>query len=168
MLATWLTVAGCAASGTAAHAQTNIDTGQPSYLTSNLGTTVNPVFQGGVLKVDQANGSYSQAFTLAGSSTNTIDQGGQTSTFSGTFSDAVNGVPGSLSFINSSAGGGITLAGASTYTGATTIGDGVNLSLSIGGGIASSSGVNLAGATSVFDVSSAGVGVQIQGLSGVA
>lgn len=167
MLAALLAAVGCAASGSAAQAQaSNIDTAQPTYLTSNLGTTVNPVFQGGVLKVDQANGSYAQSFTLAGSGANTLDQGGLSSTFTGTFSDAVNGVPGALSFVNSGVGGGVTLSGASSYSGTTTIGDGVNLLLSSNGSLDNSI-VNLTGATAMFDVSGATAGPRISGLSGV-
>ncbi len=142
---------------------TNIDTAQPLYLASNLGSTVNPVFQGGVLKTDQANGAYGQNFTLDGSGTNTIDQAGAASTFSGVYSDAVGGTPGGVIIANSGSGGGVTLTGGNTYTGATTINSGASLLLSGGGSIASSSGVADSG---TFDISGTPSGASINSLSG--
>ena len=123
-----LVVAACLA-GPAARAASNIDTAQPFYLGSGLGTSVNPVFQGGTLRLDQANGAYSQNFTLDGSATNTIDQFGNNSTFSGVFSDAVSGTPGNLTLANSGSGGSVTFTGASTYTGTTTVASGATLNL---------------------------------------
>ena len=158
-----LAIAGWAAPLSAQAA--NIDTSQPFYLASDLGGTLNPVFQGGVLRTDQIGGGYPYDFTLAGSGANTIDLDGHTSSFSGVFSDAVGGVPGDLTITDSVGGGDVTLSGVSTYTGATTINAGT---LTLTGGIAASSGVNLTGASAVFDASGVGVGAQIQGLSGVA
>jgi len=94
------------------------------YLTSNLGTSVNPVFAGGALQVS-ANGTVAQYFTVDTSSTNTIDQNGQTSTFSGVFSDATSG--GVLTFVNTGTGGAVTLTGTNTYTGGTTINTGATV-----------------------------------------
>ena len=162
-LAALLTIAGGAAPAVA-HAQANIDTAQPAYLASGLGVTVNPVFQGGVLQTDQA-GAYGQNFTLDGSGTNTIDQAGVATTFSGVISDAAVGTPGSLIIDDSVGGGDLTLSGASTYTGATTVRAGT---LSLTGSIAGSSGVDLAGANAVFDVSHLSASTQINSLSGVA
>ena len=164
-LAALIAIAGGAAPALA-HAQaTNIDTAQPAYLASGLGTTVNPVFEGGVLKTDQPGATYVQGFTLDGSGTNTIDLAGATTTFSGSFSDASVGTPGSLIIGDSVGGGGLTLSGASTHTGATTVRAGT---LSLTGRIDSSSGVALTGVNAVFDVSNLGSSTQIQGLSGVA
>lgn len=60
--------------------------------------------------------------------------------------------------------GTLTLTGANTYSGATTV-NGGTLAIGGGGSIATSSGVTLAGGA-VFDISSAGGGQTIQGLSG--
>jgi hypothetical protein len=67
-----------------------------TYLASNLGVTVNPVFAGGALRMDQPGAAYAQNFTLDGSLTNTIDEFGNFSTFAGVFSDATPGVPGNI------------------------------------------------------------------------
>ena len=102
-------------------AASNIDTAQPFYLGSGIGTSVNPVFQGGTLRMNVPNGTYPQNFTLDGSATNTIDQDGNGSTFSGIFSNANATVPGNVTIANSGTGGSITLAGIYSYTGTTTI-----------------------------------------------
>ncbi len=166
-LAALFAIVECVAPAAARAQATNIDTAQPYYLASDLGTTVNPVFQGGVLRTDQVNGAYADNFTLDGSGSNTIDLAGAASTFSGVFSDAAGGAPGSLIINDSVGGGAVTLSGASTYTGSTTISAGT-LSLSLTGNIASSSGLSLTGASAVFDASNVGVGTQIRSLSGVA
>ena len=134
-----------------------------TYLASGLGTTVNPVFQGGTLQTDQNNGAYSQDFTLDGSGTNTIDQTGNASTFSGVFSDATPGTPGSIIIANSGVGGSVTFTGVNTYTGATTIDTGATLALAGLGSIATSSGVVDNGA---LDISGASAGATINTLSG--
>lgn len=144
-------------------AATNIDTAQASYNASNLGGSVNPVFQGGTLLMDQANGSYSQDFTLDGSATNTIDQNSNNVTFSGVFSDATVGTPGALIIANSGTGGEVVLTGTNSYTGATTINSGAALALSGAGSIATSSGVVDNG---VFDISNTTSGATITSLSG--
>ena len=124
-----LSLAGAAAHDPAQAQTTNIDTAQPFYLGSQVGISVNPVFQGGTLRLDQANGSYPQNFTLDGSATNTIDQFGNTSTFSGVFSNAVPGTPGNLTIANSGSGGSVTFTAAQTYTGTTTVATGTTLTL---------------------------------------
>ncbi len=68
---------------------TPIDTTQPFFLASALSFNVLPVFEGGTLRMDQPGATYAQNFTLDGSLTNTIDEFGNNSTFSGVFSDAV-------------------------------------------------------------------------------
>jgi hypothetical protein len=50
----------------------NIDTSQPFYAASGLGTTISPVFTGGTLRLDQAGATYPQDFTLDGSGTLTF------------------------------------------------------------------------------------------------
>ena len=110
----------------------NIDTFAPYYLASALGVTVNPVFQGGTLRMDQPGATYAQDFTLDGSGTNTIDQFGNNSTFSGVFSDATPGTPGAVIIANSGAGGSVIFTGINTYSGGTTISAGT-LQLGDGG-----------------------------------
>jgi fibronectin-binding autotransporter adhesin len=149
-----------------AQAQTVIDTAQPAYQASGLGTTVLPVFRGGVLQTDQAGGAYADNFTLDGSGTNAIDTAGLTTTFSGVFSDETVGTPGSLIIQDSVGGGDVTLSGTSTYTGTTTVRAGT---LSLTGDISASSGINLAGASAVLDLSNlTAASTQISNLSGVA
>jgi autotransporter-associated beta strand protein len=157
-------VGAAAAPHACAQAASNIDTAQPFYLGSGVGTSVNPVFQGGTLRLDQANGSYPQNFTLDGSATNTIDQFGNNSTFSGVFSNAVLGTPGNLIIANSGTGGSVTFTTAGTYTGATTIASGATLYL---GGLAAtstaSSGFTVNGTLAGSSVSTS---LAIQSLSG--
>ena len=114
-----------------AAAVTDIDTANPCYLASNLGTTVNPDFAGGTLRVDQAN-SYGDNFTVDASGTSTIDQAGVDATFTGVFADA-NGVNGYLNIANSGTSGSVTFTGTNTYTGGTTINTGATLALGAGG-----------------------------------
>ncbi len=142
---------------------TNIDTAQPSYLASNLGTLVNPVFQGGTLTMNVAAASYSQGFTLDSSGTNTIDQNDNVSTFSGVFSDAADGTPGSIIIANSGTDGAVIFTGSNTYTGVTTIGPRAVLALSGDGSIAASSGLIDDG---TFDISTTNAGASIATLSG--
>lgn len=103
------------------------------FASSLLGTRVLPTFEGGTLRVDQANGSYAQDFTLDSSSTNRIDLYGNAATFSGVISDAVAETAGNLAIVNSASGGRITLTGANTYTGTTTIENGATLEIGNGG-----------------------------------
>lgn len=141
----------------------NITTSQPYYLASNLGTSVNPDFQGGTLRIDQSNGNYSQNFVLDGSGTNTIDQNGNGSTFSGVFSDSGPGVHGGITITDGGVGGSVTFTGINTYTGGTTINSGAMLALRGSGSIADSSGVADNG---TFDISSTTAGASISSLSG--
>jgi hypothetical protein len=71
-------------------------------------------FKGGTLQVDVP-GSFSQSYDTG--TGGYIDGNGLNAVFTGMFSGA-----GDLSFINSAAGGAVTLAGTSTYTGATHVG----------------------------------------------
>jgi hypothetical protein len=113
----------------------DIDTAAPFYLASNLGLTVNPAFTGGTLRMDQPGATYTQSFTLDGSTTNTIDEFGNSSIFSGVFSDAAPGTPGNIVIANSGVGGSVTFRGANTYTGTTTIDAGATLIIGGGGSI---------------------------------
>ncbi|KAA5613882.1 autotransporter outer membrane beta-barrel domain-containing protein [Rhodovastum atsumiense] len=108
-------------------------------------------------------GIYLQNFTLDGSSTNTIDQYGKNTLFTGVFSDARNGTPGNITFANSQDGGSTTLAGINTYTGRTTIDSGATLILLGLGSIASSSDVVDNG---TLDISLTLMGTSIRSLSG--
>ncbi|HEY2049172.1 MAG TPA: autotransporter-associated beta strand repeat-containing protein [Caulobacteraceae bacterium] len=140
----------------------NITAGN-TYLASNLGSTVYPVFQGGTLQTDQLDGLYAQNFTLDGSGTNTIDQVGNASTFTGVLSDATPGTPGSIIIANSLFGGSVTFTGVNAYTGSTTINSGATLALAGSGSIATSSGV---AANGTFDISQVIGGASITSLSG--
>ena len=50
----------------------DINNTQPFFLASNLGGSVNPVFDGGTLRMDQSNVTYMQNFTVSNAVTNTI------------------------------------------------------------------------------------------------
>ncbi len=98
----------------------NIAAGQ-TYFLSNVGTTVIPAFAGGTLQVDASGLANSSNFTVDGSATNRLDQRGNSALLTGVLSDAAPGAPGTLTIANSGLGGRIVLAGASTYSGPTTI-----------------------------------------------
>ena len=132
-------------------------------LASDLGTTLTPNFAGGTLQMDQPGGTYGQNFTLDGSGTDAIDQLGNSTTFSGVFSDAVPGTSGSLTITNSGVGGSVTFTGVNTYTGLTTVDTGATLALAGAGSIASSAAVVDNG---VLDISATNGGASITSLSG--
>ena len=104
-----------------------------------MGFTVIPVFNGGTLRMDQPGATYAQNFTLDGSQTNTIDEFGNNSIFSGVFSDAAPGTPGNIIIADSIGGGSATFTGANTYTGTTTIDAGATLIMGAGGSITNAS-----------------------------
>ena len=131
-------------------------TGSP-YLAAGLGTTLNPVFDGGTLQLDSSGPIFNQNFTI-NNTNGTIDTAGLNSTMSGVLSG-----PGGLTFMNSGSAGGITLTNTNTYVGATSIGGGAALALSGTGSIAASSGVADNG---IFDISATTAGASIQSLSG--
>lgn len=151
---------GCAAFASLTTCSANILPGGAS-LASGLGSTVLPAFQGGTLLVDTSGQTYGQNFTLGAAAGNTIDSSGHDVTFSGAFSDAAG--PGSLVIANSGTGGAVTLTGASTYTGPTTIGAGATLALSGSGSIAASAGVLNNGR---LDIGGTGAGAAITSLGG--
>ena len=140
----------------------DINSSHSSFPLSHLGGSVNPAFAGGTLQVD-APASVSQDFTIS-SAGGTIDQFGNTATFSGVLSDASSGVPGALTIANSGAvSGAVILTGVNTFTGATTVDSGSTLALSGAGSIASSSGVTDNG---TFDISGTTAGASITTLTG--
>lgn len=73
-------------------------TGTGTFLTSGLGTSVNPVFAGGTLTASDS-GTITQNFTVTGAAGSTINSNGSTPFFSGNFTNATAGVPGSLTII---------------------------------------------------------------------
>jgi len=117
-----------------------IDTQATSYDASLLPATGTLAFEGGTLKSDIDNATLGQDFTIDANG-GTLDQAGNTATYTGSFADAADGVPGTLNVANSGNGGQVVLAGANTYTGATTIAQGATLALGGNGSIAASSGV---------------------------
>ena len=140
---------------------TNMTAAGSPYYTVNLGSTVNPVFDGGTLIVSAA-GSVTPSFTIMANN-GTIDQNGVASTFSGVISDAVSGTPGSMTTTNSVSGGLVTLSNDNTYTGTTTVNTGATLALSGTGSIAASSGVVDNG---TLDISATTSGAIINAISG--
>lgn len=141
----------------------NISGAGTTYQASKLGNSVSPAFQGGTLQIDTANPSYSQNFTLDTSTTNTIDQTGNSATFSGVFSDGVSGNPGNLVIANSGTGGAITFTGVSTFTGSATINSGATLALTGTGSLATASQIFDGG---TFDISGTTAGTSIISLGG--
>lgn len=97
------------------------------YEASELGVTVDPMFVGGTLRMDQVGAVYGDGFTLSNMASNTIDQYGNDSVFAGVFSDAVSGSGGHIVIDDSSGSnsGSVTFAADNTYTGSTTLKGGV-------------------------------------------
>jgi autotransporter-associated beta strand protein len=122
-------------------------------VTSNLGGSLEPIFNGGTLIADSS-GLFSQAFTVNAVSGNTINANGNTPTFSGVFSGA-----GGLIIT----GGAVTFSGVNTYTGATVIILGATLLLTGAGSIADSGDPTVNG---TFDISGTTAGASIVSLSG--
>lgn len=110
--------------------------GKPSDITagaehvaSELATSkLNPVFDGGTLKMDIPLAFYTSDFTV-NSSGGTVDQNGNDSTFTGVIADSVSG-GGPLVITNSGTGGTVTLAGANTYSGGTVVNGGATVRVS--------------------------------------
>lgn len=144
------TYSGTPVSITPPSASTDISSVGTVYQSSNLGTSVNPVFDGGTLQVSVA-GEVANSFTV-NSNGGVIDQNGVASTLSGVISDA-SGATGSISIINTGSGGSVTLSGINTYTVATSITSGSTLALSGSGSIANSSSVTNNGTFNVRGVS---------------
>ena len=134
----------------------NITSAGSPHLGAGLGTTLNPVFDGGTLQLDNSGLAVSQDFTV-NSTNGTIDTAGLTSTMGGVLSG-----PGGLTFTNSGSGGNVTLTGINTYQGATTVNAGAVLALSGSGSIASSAVAD----NGSFDISGTTAGATIRTLSG--
>ncbi len=115
--------------GAAAHAATPIDTNQPFYLQSQVGTTVNPDFQGGTLRDDVNAATDTHAYNVENFPTNTLDEFGNTVTFTGTFSGA-----GPLTLTDSVGGGNAIFTGTSVVGGAVTVDTGAKLTWGNGTG----------------------------------
>ena len=115
-----------------APASTDITVVGSPYLASDLNTTVNPTFDGGTLEMNEAVGSYAENLTLSNSATNTIDQFGNTSTFSGVFSDATTSGKISIENTGTANQGSVSFTGVNTYTGGTQVNAGANLIINSG------------------------------------
>ncbi|MCX7375199.1 MAG: hypothetical protein NTY94_00505 [Alphaproteobacteria bacterium] len=129
-----------------------------------VGGTVLPVFDGGTLA---ANGGVTALnFTITGAN-GTLDQAGLHTMLTGVLSDAVAGTPGGLTIVNSGAGGSITLSGANTYTGTTTIGTGTTVAVngSLAGTVLVTDGGMLRGTGSVGGIGVGAGGVLAPGNS---
>jgi len=108
---------------------TNMTAAGSPYYTVNLGSTVNPVFDGGTLIVSAA-GSVTPSFTIMANN-GTIDQNGVSSNFTGNIVNAGVGVNGKLTILNGgTAGQGVVvLSGANTHSGGTEVQAGATLSI---------------------------------------
>ena len=151
-------------------AVSTINTAQPFYLSSGLGYTVSPVFQGGVLRVDAA-GTYAQDFTITGLN-NTIDVNGLNSIFSGVFSETQPNSVLDITNNNNLGGGTVTFTGINTYTGGTYVfcntaagNCAATLALAGNGGIANSS-LLVVGPGAAFDISGTSSGASVKDIAG--
>ena len=115
--------------GTVAHAATPIDTANPFYNQSDVGTTVNPDFQGGTLRDNVNAATDNHAYNVENFPTNAIDEFGNTVTFTGSFSGA-----GPLTFADSVGGGNAIFTGTSILGGAVTVNSGAALTWGNGTG----------------------------------
>jgi autotransporter-associated beta strand protein len=99
-----------------------VNNGNALNTTASLAAkTLLPQFEGGTLVVSTP-GAITDAFTLTGSSSNTIDANGVDAEFSGAFTNA-SGQTGSIQFVNNGSGlSNLELSAQSTYTGSTGIG----------------------------------------------
>ncbi len=146
--------------------KTNIDVKKDFYLGTQLGSTVNPAFEGGTLKLDKS-GFYASDFTinhLGG----TLDANGNESRFKGVFSDLPGDSLGNLTVTDGVGNAGsVIFEGQNTYTGKTIVNN-ATLVLAGAGSVSSSAGVDLAGPQSIFDVSQVEAqATTIKDLSGV-
>jgi autotransporter-associated beta strand protein len=105
---------------------TNITSGLTGS-TSDLGTTLNPTLDGGILQVASA-GTIATPLTIT-TNNGTIDQNGLSSTFSGIISDDTPGQASKLTIINSGSGGAVTLSGVNSYSGGTEVNTGATLQI---------------------------------------
>jgi hypothetical protein len=127
-------------------------------------------FLGGVLTLNGANKTYGQPFTLDTSTTNTLNQDNNKTTFTGVFSDATTGGNITVTNVDPTTGNPfatnknfVIFNKAETYTGSTVINSGATLELGSSGSIATSSTVTVNG---TFNLSNASTNVSITSLSG--
>ena len=108
-----------------------------TYLSSDLGSSVNPVFAGGTLRIANA-GQIARALSLQNSG-GTIDQNGLASIFSGNITNISGETQGRLIIANSGAAGqgSVTLSGVNTYTGGTEVQAGAVLQITSGDALGS-------------------------------
>jgi autotransporter-associated beta strand protein len=104
-----------------------------TYSSSDLGSAVNPKFDGGTLQI-ASSGTVATSLGIT-SNNGVIDQAGLSSNFTGTISDDSAGHPGKLTITNSGTGGSVTLSGTNTYTGGTEVDAGANLTIAGGGAL---------------------------------
>ncbi|OYV67827.1 MAG: hypothetical protein B7Z59_00270 [Acidiphilium sp. 37-67-22] len=99
---------------------------------SQLGVSIDPVFDGGVLS-NSSDASSASAFTIT-SAGGTIDAGGHVLTFTGVFSDASGSTPAYLVISDSGVGGAVILdpAAANTFTGGVQVQSGATLQIANG------------------------------------
>ncbi len=100
-----------------------------TQLQSNVGGTVNPDFQGGTLRDNVNAVTDSHGYNVEAFPNNTIDEFGDTVTFTGTFSGA-----GSLTFVDSVGGGNAIFTGTSAIGGSVNINPNATLTWGNGGG----------------------------------
>jgi autotransporter-associated beta strand protein len=134
----------------------------PAMLAAGLAAnTLNPVFDGGTLKLDGTVLGSSYNFTVTNNN-GSIDLNNNSATIATMIANA-SGANGSLTITNTGSGGALTFSGINTYTGTTTINSGATLALSGSGLIATSSGVVADGTLNVSDTNT---GATITTLSG--
>jgi hypothetical protein len=106
------------------------------YQSSNLGSTVNPIFDGGTLQVSGA-GNINQNFT-ANNNSGVIDQHGYSSNFTGNITDATS-TRGKITIMNTgtAGSGSVTLSGINTHSGGTEVDAGATLSIASSGALGS-------------------------------
>ncbi|CAN1544158.1 Autotransporter beta-domain containing protein [Methylophilaceae bacterium] len=100
-----------------------------SYLFSNLGSSLNPRFDGGILKADNT-GSILSNFTIT-TNNGEIDQNANLITIAGAIADDALGVHGKLILINTGTPGqgSVTLSGINTHSGGIEVEAGANLKI---------------------------------------
>ena len=100
-----------------------------TQLQSNVGTTVNPDFQGGTLRDDQNNVKDNHDYLVENFPGNTIDAFGDVTTFAGSFSGA-----GPLTITDSIGGGNVIFTGGNVIGGTVTINSGATMQWGNGSG----------------------------------
>ena len=125
---------------------------------SDIGSVVNPKFDGGTLNASSTS-TVASNFTITANN-GTLNSNGFNPIYSGVFANA-SGVVGSLTIAGSV--GSVTMSGVNTFTGSTTVSSGATLALSGSGSIASSSGLSNGG---TFDISGTNSGASVVNMTG--